>query len=338
MRWKRCAFLGFLALSAALLLPLVEPVFGGFNDNGFIDPPVTGGGGADSLIGLNDVTAKAGSGSTVVMSTAPTLAGVTVTGTAAFDSIYGSGNTDIDGTFNCDSTGVFDDSTHVDDDFTCDNAGIGEAADGDELSVAGTTDLDSLFTSGNAKVTGHFATNGNAVDAVYDLRCTNGQFGSIRVTNYRLTNADGLYFIATSRGFIKSDGGYGWIINAGPYAPVTLEMNDVGGTDHETVIDTLGCYSESFAPSVCDTVASATNLVLGQYNRFVVTGTTQIDSIDTGSAMRNWSQCTIETTGNCQFTDGKNLILSGNWAGTADDILVLERRGNNFVQVGGSHN
>ena len=90
--------------------------------------------------------------------------------------------------------------------------------------------------------------------------------------------------------------------------------------------------------SVCDTVASATNITLTNFNNFLITGTTQIDSITIASTVADFALIYLEFNGSCQVTDGNNLKLAGNFSGTDDDILILQKRGAAYYQVSGSNN
>jgi len=97
----------------------------------------------------------------------------------------------------------------------------------------------------------------------------------------------------------------------------------------------------SITSSVCDTVASAATITLGTFNNFVITGTADIDSIDTDGAIPNWCIAYIQFTGSSAFfgvVDGKNLKIAGNFAYTADDILVIQRRGDLFYEMSRSAN
>ncbi len=88
--------------------------------------------------------------------------------------------------------------------------------------------------------------------------------------------------------------------------------------------------------SVYDTVASTATITLGQFNNFVISGTADVDSFDTASTLQDGTVIYVEFSGNAAtngLVDGKNLILSGNQAYTIDDMLMLQRRGNNLIQI-----
>ncbi|MCP3686123.1 MAG: hypothetical protein GY861_26040 [bacterium] len=90
-----------------------------------------------------------------------------------------------------------------------------------------------------------------------------------------------------------------------------------------------------------DTVASAATITLGYYNNFVVSGTADIDSINTASNIPEWTLIYIEFTGNAAangIVDGKNIKLSGNFAYTTDDTMILQRRGDYFIEFGRTAN
>jgi len=90
----------------------------------------------------------------------------------------------------------------------------------------------------------------------------------------------------------------------------------------------------------CDTVASAATVALGKYNNFVITGTTNVDSIDTACDFPDFNIAYIEISDASGFTwtDGKNLLLAGNFVADQNDMLVVQRRGNNFIQISRSSN
>lgn len=86
------------------------------------------------------------------------------------------------------------------------------------------------------------------------------------------------------------------------------------------------------------TVASATNLILtGVATYFVVTGTTNITSIASGSTIigRN---VTLEFADVLTVTDGNNLKLAGNFATTAGDTLTLFCDGTDWYEQARSVN
>ena len=90
-----------------------------------------------------------------------------------------------------------------------------------------------------------------------------------------------------------------------------------------------------------DTIASAATLTLTNYNNFVVTGTVDIDSLDTDGAIANWKVFYIEFTGIAAangLVDGKNVHIAGNFAYNSDDIVVLQRRGDIFYEISRSAN
>ena len=86
------------------------------------------------------------------------------------------------------------------------------------------------------------------------------------------------------------------------------------------------------------TVASATNLILtGVATYFVVTGTTTITSIASGSTIigRN---VTLEFANVLTVTDGNNLKLAGNFVTTAGDTLTLFCDGTDWYEQARSVN
>jgi hypothetical protein len=87
-------------------------------------------------------------------------------------------------------------------------------------------------------------------------------------------------------------------------------------------------------------VASAATIALGKYNNFVIAGTTNIDSIDTACDFPDFGIAYIEITDGTGFTwtDGKNLLLAGDFVADQNDILVVQRRGNNFYEISRSAN
>ena len=90
-----------------------------------------------------------------------------------------------------------------------------------------------------------------------------------------------------------------------------------------------------------DTIASAATIDPNENNNIIITGTADIDSIDTSSLFPNYGIMYIEFTGTKATTgviDGKNLKLAGNFAYSPDDMLVLQRRGNIFYEISRSSN
>ena len=100
-------------------------------------------------------------------------------------------------------------------------------------------------------------------------------------------------------------------------------------------------HANVMVATVCDTVASATTVTLGNYNNFVITGVSAIDSIDTAGTMPNWGIAYIEFSGTAVgtgLTDGRNLKIAGNFGYTPDDMIILQRRGNIFYELSRSAN
>lgn len=157
-----------------------------------------------------------------------------------------------------------------------------------------------------------------------ELEVNFGTSGGIRYT-YNDANGNAANYADWT---LSSDGG------------PTLTSVDSDGQAGHIVFAPDGSFKveSSIVSSVCDTVASTTNITFGQFNNFLVSGTTQVDSISVASTLPNWTVFYIEFSGSCQFTDGANMKLSGNFSGTDDDILTLQRRGNIFYQVAGENN
>jgi len=126
------------------------------------------------------------------------------------------------------------------------------------------------------------------------------------------------------------------------------EQNGSGGEIGVCGEGDIGVYSKgdiigttSIGTNTCDTIASAATIVLGDCNNFVITGTADIDSISIASTFPNWLIAHIQFTGAAAFfgvKDGKNLKIAGNFTYTADDILVIQRRGDIFYEVSRSLN
>lgn len=83
----------------------------------------------------------------------------------------------------------------------------------------------------------------------------------------------------------------------------------------------------------CDTVASASTITLGMFNNFLITGTTNLDSINTASTLENWAIIVLEFNGILTVNDAKNLYLDGNCVTADDETLTLQRRGNYFYEL-----
>ena len=112
-----------------------------------------------------------------------------------------------------------------------------------------------------------------------------------------------------------------------------------------TVTDTLACTELQVMnigyTSARDTVASAATTTLGLYNHVLVTGTADIDSIDTASLTPDGALVYIlfaGTAANYGANDTLNVRLSGDLVYTADDVLVLMRWGDDFFEVSRSVN
>ena len=102
-----------------------------------------------------------------------------------------------------------------------------------------------------------------------------------------------------------------------------------------------GIHADVMVCVTSDTIASAATLVLTNHNNFVITGGADIDSIDQSCAFPNWAIAYIEFTGIADFNgivDGKNLKLAGNFVYSADDMMILQRRGNIFYEMSRSAN
>ena len=97
--------------------------------------------------------------------------------------------------------------------------------------------------------------------------------------------------------------------------------------DNPLIID------NSFIQQVGSDVASASTITLSPGNIIPITGTTQIDSIDTASLQSSGSIIYLMFAASVTVADGKNLKLAGNQSATADDVLILVRKLNNFHQA-----
>ncbi len=90
-----------------------------------------------------------------------------------------------------------------------------------------------------------------------------------------------------------------------------------------------------------DTIASATTITLGPSNNVVITGTADIDSINTASITANFQIVYIEFTGTAAtdgLTDGTNIVLEANMSYLPKATITLQRRGNNFYELSRSNN
>lgn len=102
-----------------------------------------------------------------------------------------------------------------------------------------------------------------------------------------------------------------------------------------------GIHANVMVSVASDTIASAATLVLTNHNNFVITGGADIDSIDQSCTFPNWAIAYIEFTGTAGFAgvvDGKNLKLNGDFTYSADDMIMLQRRGNIFYEISRSAN
>jgi hypothetical protein len=100
-------------------------------------------------------------------------------------------------------------------------------------------------------------------------------------------------------------------------------------------------FSEGVAYTAIDTVASNDTLTLTSSVHHVVTGTADIDSIDTASPVRSGQVIYLEFSGTAAtngLVDGKNLLLSGDFGYSPNDVVALMRRGDNFYQISESAN
>lgn len=87
--------------------------------------------------------------------------------------------------------------------------------------------------------------------------------------------------------------------------------------------------------------ASATDLVLGVGDVFLITGATQIESIKDDSVGGEQSvgrRITLIFESNPVVVDGNNLKMAGNFSTSADDTLTLQNDGTNWFEVARSAN
>lgn len=80
-------------------------------------------------------------------------------------------------------------------------------------------------------------------------------------------------------------------------------------------------------------IASAATITLGAGNVFDITGTTNIDSVDTASPQGTGSVIWLRFDGALTFTDGKNIQCGANITTGADDVIGLFRDSNTFICI-----
>ena len=106
-------------------------------------------------------------------------------------------------------------------------------------------------------------------------------------------------------------------------------------------VDTIGNadFAGFITSTSADTIAS-TAIIAPDAQNVVITGTANIDSIQTTN-IPNFAIIYIEFTGTAATTgivDGNNLKLEGNFVYTPDDMMVLQRRGIYFHEISRSIN
>lgn len=82
--------------------------------------------------------------------------------------------------------------------------------------------------------------------------------------------------------------------------------------------------------------SSAGTLTLPAGTHFSLTGTEAITALSASNTSGRIIY--ITTTGTASLADGNNLLLAGNFSGTANDVLVLLAVGANWVEVSRSAN
>lgn len=96
-----------------------------------------------------------------------------------------------------------------------------------------------------------------------------------------------------------------------------------------------GCFTINTIDTIEDGDISGSTLTIGAFNNFVLTGSSDIDSISVDSSIPDLTTFTILFTGTASHTginEGGNIKLSGSFAYAKDDIIVLQRFGNFFYE------
>jgi len=186
----------------------------------------------------------------------------------------------------------------------------------------------------------------SAIDITIDTLTVDGNVRGIQI--------GGNDFNTTADLFIKmltADGeSWGFGIDPTSHALGLSSSEDTPG--YKAWIDTLGVFigggatlTGTLEQAVGSNIASAATITLGEGNSFIVTGTADIDSIDTDSPQANGTVVYLlfsNSAASNGVVDGKNLGLAGNFAyagATADgDILALIRINNVFYEISRSAN
>ena len=95
------------------------------------------------------------------------------------------------------------------------------------------------------------------------------------------------------------------------------------------------------SPLFASTLAAAATITLTPISTIRTTGTADIDSIDTASPQISGEIITLVFSGTAAsngFVDGKNLLLTGDFAYGPGDVLSLIRVDDNFIEISRSNN
>lgn len=184
---------------------------------------------------------------------------------------------------------------------------------------SGTNEVDIIYldTAGIARINSHYV----------GLVLSNPNPGNVLKYNQQI-NSDG------------NDGdknGRWWGTNGYKHVGYTVQNDGTGTADNIQFKVNKG----SITSMDCDTVASASTITLDSYNNFVISGTADVDSINTASEILDFTIIYIEFSGTKAtngMVDGKNLKLSATFAYTPDDMIVLQRRGNYWFEISRSAN
>jgi hypothetical protein len=217
------------------------------------------------------------------------------------------------------------------------NLGVGETSPGGRLHVKG---------SGNTNSTKTFLltdSDGDTSLVVGDDGAVQfGQASTITIASSgdEINGSAGLKMTAVNNAWIGIDNNdasssrYFGVYKNGSASNFMLKVEESGNvgisTDSpSTTLDVAG----SIRSSVRDTVASAATLTLdGGYNVTVITGTTNIDSIDTDGTVYDNQLMILKFEGALQFTTGKNIVgPAANITTSDNDIIYLRRYSDEYI-------
>lgn len=209
---------------------------------------------------------------------------------------------------------------------------IASRVDGNDCSLNTNIGIHVVNSAGTIVSNNVCKDNGNATG--YGLHTT---------YNFYIDNSSGNVNTVTANramNTLGTSGAYtGFFVTCGATSEVLFNNNvaDGHGSDYSYTGSTKLIRGAENFNDLVPVVASAGALVIpGTMDIVVVTGTTNITSID-GSGQRG-RKVTLIFTGALTVTDGSNLKLNGNFVTTADDTLTLVYDGANWFEVARSAN